>query len=70
MLSPRRGLRRLVIFGSLLFLGPTIFAKVYSSWSEVSISNAKRKLEFERLELERKRLQEREETNSAPKEHR
>ncbi|CAK1357543.1 unnamed protein product [Cercospora beticola] len=64
------GLRRLVIFGSLIFLGPTIFAKVYSSWSEISISNAKRKLEFERLELERKRLQAPDAPDSVPKERR
>ena len=57
--SPRRGLRRLVLFAGLIFLGPTIGTKLYSSWNEVSVSNAKRQLELERLDLERKRLQER-----------
>lgn len=57
--SPRRGLRRLVLFAGLIFLGPTIGTKLYSSRNEVSVSNAKRQLELERLDLERKRLQER-----------
>lgn len=60
--SPRRGLRRLIIFTGAIFLGPSIATKLYSSWNEVSISNAKRQLELERLDLERKRLQERDST--------
>jgi hypothetical protein len=56
--SPRRGIRRLIIFAGLIFFGPSVATKLYSSWNDVSVSNAKRQLELERVDLERRRLRE------------
>lgn len=55
--QPRRTFRRLIVGAGLLLLGPSVAAKLYSAYNEVSISKARRELELERVELERRRLQ-------------
>lgn len=53
MWSPRRTVRRVLIGGFIIFVGPTIVSKTYRAYSEIEVARAKRNHELDRLRLER-----------------
>jgi hypothetical protein len=51
-------IRKIILGAAAIFILPSVTTKIYTSYNEISISNERKKLEEERIELERRKLRE------------